>query len=295
MPKLGAGGALNAAFFWAGAAALDANDYIVYNRANGSLSYDVNGNAAGGVTLLAALTNKPVLDRRRLRRDLRGRRDASQRSALRPAVAPDPARQYREDLGRIQRCRRSCRHLRLRCRDDAPRPCRQLRCEPPVTISRCGSERRGRHCQPPDRPLRAWNLCAGVIGAAANNGQGGSASPGAQASPASISTRTIMANPGNGDRLHRGHRANGISTSPTTVGTGPASYFALTIYLVPPRMPRARSRLRAGLRNRPQRTWHGHRPGRRQRQHRDAGQRASIRRATRSRWPATGRTASPPD
>ena len=62
MPKLGAGvHALNPAFFRAGPAAHDANDYVVYNRANGYLSYDGNGNAAGGVTLLAVLANKPVL------------------------------------------------------------------------------------------------------------------------------------------------------------------------------------------------------------------------------------------
>jgi Ca2+-binding RTX toxin-like protein len=59
--KLGAPGALNAAFFRAGAAALDANDYVVYNQATGLLSYDGNGNAAGGLVGLAVLTNKPVL------------------------------------------------------------------------------------------------------------------------------------------------------------------------------------------------------------------------------------------
>ena len=49
--KLGAGvHALNPAFFRAGAAAADANDYIVYNRATGVLSYDVNGNAARGAS-----------------------------------------------------------------------------------------------------------------------------------------------------------------------------------------------------------------------------------------------------
>ena len=59
--KLGAAGALNPAFLRAGAAASDANDYIVYNRANGVLSYDSNGNAAGGAIAFAVLTNKPVL------------------------------------------------------------------------------------------------------------------------------------------------------------------------------------------------------------------------------------------
>jgi len=62
MTKLGAGvHALNAAFFHAGAAAADADDYVIYNHATGALSYDSNGNAAGGMTLLAFLTNKPVL------------------------------------------------------------------------------------------------------------------------------------------------------------------------------------------------------------------------------------------
>ena len=65
MSKIGAGiGAshfINPAFFRAGAAALDANDYIVYNRANGHLMYDSNGNAAGGSTLIAVLQTKPVL------------------------------------------------------------------------------------------------------------------------------------------------------------------------------------------------------------------------------------------
>ena len=60
--KLGAGvHALSPAFFRAGAAALDANDFIVYNQATGILSYDVNGNAAGGAIAFAVLVNKPVL------------------------------------------------------------------------------------------------------------------------------------------------------------------------------------------------------------------------------------------
>ena len=61
MTKLGAGGALNAGLLRAGPRPHDANDYIVYNKATGILSYDSNGNAAGGVTQLATLTNKPVL------------------------------------------------------------------------------------------------------------------------------------------------------------------------------------------------------------------------------------------
>ena len=54
-------GRLNAAFFRAGPAARDANDFVIYNKANGTLFYDMNGNAAGGVTLLATLTTKPAL------------------------------------------------------------------------------------------------------------------------------------------------------------------------------------------------------------------------------------------
>jgi Ca2+-binding RTX toxin-like protein len=62
LTKLGAGvHALSPLFFHAGAAAADANDYVVYNRATGVLSYDVNGNAAGGAIAFAVLTNHPVL------------------------------------------------------------------------------------------------------------------------------------------------------------------------------------------------------------------------------------------
>ena len=53
--------ALNPAFFHAGAAAADANDFIVYNQATGVLSYDANGNAAGGAVAFAFLANHPVL------------------------------------------------------------------------------------------------------------------------------------------------------------------------------------------------------------------------------------------
>jgi Ca2+-binding RTX toxin-like protein len=60
MKTIGGPGMLNAAFFRAGATALDANDHIIYNKASGYIDYDSNGNAAGGVTHLALLTNKPV-------------------------------------------------------------------------------------------------------------------------------------------------------------------------------------------------------------------------------------------
>jgi Ca2+-binding RTX toxin-like protein len=61
--KLGAGGTrpLNPAFFHAGPAAADANDHIIYNKATGALFYDTNGNAAGGVILVATLTNHAIL------------------------------------------------------------------------------------------------------------------------------------------------------------------------------------------------------------------------------------------
>jgi Ca2+-binding RTX toxin-like protein len=60
MTQLAAGPLLPASFR-AGAAALDADDFIVYNQATGGLFYDLNGNAAGGVTQLATLTTKPAL------------------------------------------------------------------------------------------------------------------------------------------------------------------------------------------------------------------------------------------
>jgi Ca2+-binding RTX toxin-like protein len=59
--KLGAAGALNPAFFHNGAAAADANDYVVYNQATGLLSYDLNGNAAGGAVAFAVLSNHAAL------------------------------------------------------------------------------------------------------------------------------------------------------------------------------------------------------------------------------------------
>jgi hypothetical protein len=60
--RLGAGThTFNAAFFRAGVKALDANDYIIYNRANGLLSYDVDGNGAHAPIAFALLGNKPVI------------------------------------------------------------------------------------------------------------------------------------------------------------------------------------------------------------------------------------------
>ena len=60
--KLGAGvHALNPAFFRAGVKALDANDYIIYNRTTGIVSYDNDGNGAHAAIAFAYLPFKPVL------------------------------------------------------------------------------------------------------------------------------------------------------------------------------------------------------------------------------------------
>ena len=58
--QLGGDGALNAAFFKAGAAT-DGNDYIIYNQATGALSYDADGSGRHAAIQFATLTNKPVL------------------------------------------------------------------------------------------------------------------------------------------------------------------------------------------------------------------------------------------
>src|SRR4051812_41747777 len=60
--KLGAGvHALSAAFFRVGTHALDANDYIVYNNANGALYYDNDGNGAHTAIQFASLTGHPAI------------------------------------------------------------------------------------------------------------------------------------------------------------------------------------------------------------------------------------------
>ncbi|TIP98186.1 MAG: glycosyl hydrolase family protein [Mesorhizobium sp.] len=61
MQGLGATGALDPRYFFAGTSAHDANDHIVYDNVTGELFYDSNGNVAGGVTQLATLTNRPTL------------------------------------------------------------------------------------------------------------------------------------------------------------------------------------------------------------------------------------------
>jgi Ca2+-binding RTX toxin-like protein len=54
-------GTLAAGSFANGAPA-DGNDYIVYDRATGTLSYDPDGNGGAGATAFATLTNRPALD-----------------------------------------------------------------------------------------------------------------------------------------------------------------------------------------------------------------------------------------
>jgi Ca2+-binding RTX toxin-like protein len=61
MPALGATGQLAAAKFFAGAAAHDGDDRIVYNQATGNVFYDSNGDGAGGAVIIATLTTKPLL------------------------------------------------------------------------------------------------------------------------------------------------------------------------------------------------------------------------------------------
>jgi serralysin len=58
--KVGPNGELQTSAFFAGTAAHDADDRIIYNKATGALVYDTNGNAAGGAILFATLLNKPA-------------------------------------------------------------------------------------------------------------------------------------------------------------------------------------------------------------------------------------------
>ena len=59
--KLAPAAHLNPAYFWAGPAAHDANDFILYNRAAGLLMYDSNANLPGGVVQVAIFSNLPAL------------------------------------------------------------------------------------------------------------------------------------------------------------------------------------------------------------------------------------------
>lgn len=52
---LGAAGQISVAAFHIGAAAHDASDRIIYNQTTGVLTYDANGNAAGGAIQFAVL------------------------------------------------------------------------------------------------------------------------------------------------------------------------------------------------------------------------------------------------
>jgi Ca2+-binding RTX toxin-like protein len=56
------GAALDATELRFGTVAIDANDYVIYNSANGQLFYDANGSAAGGQILFATVTAGTVLD-----------------------------------------------------------------------------------------------------------------------------------------------------------------------------------------------------------------------------------------
>ncbi|MGL4490153.1 MAG: calcium-binding protein [Rhizobiaceae bacterium] len=56
------GATLDATELRLGTTAADANDYLIYNSANGQLFYDANGNGAGGQTLFATVKAGTVLD-----------------------------------------------------------------------------------------------------------------------------------------------------------------------------------------------------------------------------------------
>jgi serralysin len=53
--KLGAVGTLNSDKFIIGTAAVDNNDYVIYDSGTGALFYDANGNTSGGITQIALL------------------------------------------------------------------------------------------------------------------------------------------------------------------------------------------------------------------------------------------------
>jgi Ca2+-binding RTX toxin-like protein len=58
---VGANGALAAAAFQLGAAALRSDDRIIYDQGTGALSYDADGSGAGAAIRFAILTTKPTL------------------------------------------------------------------------------------------------------------------------------------------------------------------------------------------------------------------------------------------
>jgi Ca2+-binding RTX toxin-like protein len=58
---IGSPGAFNANAFFAGAAAHDADDRIIYDQTTGNLYFDADGNGAGAATLFANLQTHPVI------------------------------------------------------------------------------------------------------------------------------------------------------------------------------------------------------------------------------------------
>ena len=58
---VGAPGALNPNAFFAGAAAHDADDRIIYDSATGNLFFDADGNGAGAAVLFANLSGHPII------------------------------------------------------------------------------------------------------------------------------------------------------------------------------------------------------------------------------------------
>ena len=55
-------GNLKAGFFYAGSAAHDANDHIIYNKASGALSYDVDGAGGHAAVQFASLASHPTIN-----------------------------------------------------------------------------------------------------------------------------------------------------------------------------------------------------------------------------------------
>ena len=86
--KLAVAAHLSSAYFRAASHALDRNDYIVYDRATGSLFYDPNGNGAGGQVMFALFSNKPVLTASRVRRLLIGETCSRPQAGVRASGSP---------------------------------------------------------------------------------------------------------------------------------------------------------------------------------------------------------------